>query len=135
MKHFIRLLCILIALSVGTFAWAEETSASESKESATVSGEKENHESFRRSMEEQLAKIGREIDQLKIEAEKASGRLRSRLDEDLKTLGQRRDELEKELKKMSESTGRKWDQMKENLEKAFVELKKGFENAREELKK
>jgi len=135
MQHLTRLFGVLIALSIGSAAWSAETSTSESKDPSAITGENESRENFRRSMEERLAKIGREIDQLKVEAEKATGRLRSRLDEDLKTLGQRRDELEKELKKMSDSTGRAWNQMKENLEKAFAELKKGFENAREELKK
>ena len=119
-----NLLMVAILAFIAVFAMANDRSPAEAAK----------REEYRKSMEEKLARIGRELDELEVQAKKAKGDAKAKFEDQVANLEQRRKALKKDLDGAATTTGRAWEQLRTGLDKAFSELRRGFENARREIK-
>jgi len=83
---------------------------------------KEQMQTYKDEAEAKLAGYAKDIDQLKVKAEKLEGDARVKAEQQITALRQKRDAVSEKLKELSSSSGSAWEQLKSGLDAAMDDL-------------
>jgi len=105
---------------------AETKAATDEIKNYTYAQKKE----FVATMQTQLARINRDLDELSVKVEKSSEAAKAEWKPKLHALRDQADKLKKQLDQARNATESTWDEVKAGSKKAYGELKDGFNRAR-----
>jgi chromosome segregation ATPase len=105
----------------------------EAKELATSAGDlaRQTKEAFVANAEQELADMNGKIRDLKLQAEKAQGDAKARLDRSVEQLERQRQTATETLKEIKDASGDAWKDMTSGFTAAWEEMKKGYDAAKE----
>jgi signal transduction histidine kinase len=94
----------------------------------------EDKESYQKTMEARLARLGAKLDQLKEGADKAGEKAKTEINRLMQDLRQRQDLARKKFQEVKGASGEAWVQLRAGLEKAAEQLKEGLDQAGSKFK-
>ena len=128
-----RLIFPLIAVTFVLFMTPLRPVAAE-KPQATSSETAQQKDQYRKSMEERLAKIGKDLDELKAKAEAMTDKSRKELDRYLADAEKKRKAAAQKLDKMETESAQKWKKFTREMDAAANDFEKAFERAKSHFK-
>ncbi len=104
------------------------------KEQSTPSQVSQQKEQYRKSMEERLAKLGKELDELQARAGTMAVQARKDVDKYLAEADKKRDAAMKKFEQIHSESARKWKKFTSEMNKAADDFEKAFQRAKSRFK-
>jgi len=129
MKRIMPLLITLFFVAISPML----SYGAEKQESAT-SATSENRERYQNSMEERLKRIGKQLDELQVEAGQVAEKANKEINHQLKEANKKGEAASHELEEMRKKSNEEWKKFVDGMNKAADDFEKAYENAKSRFK-
>ncbi len=130
MKRTLYIISILFFIVLSPFL----SFADENDKTATTPENSQQREQYEKTMEERLAKLGKQLDELKAKAATMTEGARKEIEQQLAEAEKKRKAASRKLEAMQKKSAAQWKKFSTEMDEAWGEFEKAYEKAKAHFK-